>query len=131
VVLVALGLMLLVVPGAIAFVLFGLSGPVVEIEQRTVGGAFRRSLGLVRGNFWFVFWVLVPIELAGDAIGKAVEHAAHDWLGETLVSSWLAEAGSNVVLSPVFAVAAVLLTVELIHRRDGAGPRLHSAPGVT
>jgi hypothetical protein len=128
---VVVGLTLLIVPGVIVFVLFGLAGPVVEIEERTVRGAFRRSFDLVRGNFWFVFFVLAPIEVIGDAIGDTLAHFIHDWLGETLLASWLAEAGSNIVLSPLFAVAAVLLTVELIHRKDGAGPRLHSTPGVT
>jgi hypothetical protein len=131
VILVALGLVALIVPGVLVFVCFGLAGPVVEIEERTVLGAFRRSFELVRGSFWFVFWVLVPIEVIGDAIGEGLAHLVHDWLGETLVASWLAEASSNIVLSPLFAVAAVLLTVELIHRNDGSGPQLHSAPGVT
>jgi hypothetical protein len=128
---VVVGLTLLIVPGIIVFVLFGLAGPVVEIEERTVRDALRRSFDLVRGKFWFVFWVLAPIEVVGDAIGEALTHFVHDWLGETFLASWLAEASSNIVLSPVFAVAAVLLTVDLIHRKDGEGPRLHSAPGVT
>lgn len=131
VILVAVGLALVIVPGVLVFVWLGLAGPIVEIEERTVRGAFRRSWKLVRGNFWFVFWVLVPVEVVGDALGDGVAHLIHDWLGETFVSSWLAEAASNIVLSPLFAVAAVLLTVELIHQKDGSGPRLHSAPGVT
>lgn len=125
---VAVGLVLAIVPGAIAFVWLGLAGPVVELEERTVGGALRRSLALVRGNFWLVFWVLVPIEVIGDAIGEGLVHLVHDLLGEGLLASWLAEASSNVVLSPIFALAAVLLTVELINRKDGTGPRLNPTP---
>jgi membrane-anchored glycerophosphoryl diester phosphodiesterase (GDPDase) len=128
---VIVGLTALIVPGILVFVFLGLAGPVVELEERTVRGAFRRSWELVRGSFWFVFWVLVPIEIVGDAIGEALAHFVHDWLGETFLASWLAEASSNIVLSPLFAVAAVLVTVELIHCKDGDGPRLHSAPGVT
>lgn len=128
---VIVGLTPLIVPGVLIFVFFGLAGPVVELEEQTVRGAFGRSWRLVRGNFWFVFWILVPIEIVGDAIGEALVHFVHDWLGETFVASWLAEASSNLVLSPLFAVAAVLLTIELIHRKDGDGPQLHSAPGAT
>lgn len=128
---VVVGLTVLFVPGVLVFVFLGLAGPVVELEERTVGGAFGRSWEIVRGNFWFVFWVLAPIEVVGDAIGEALVHLVHDWLGDTFIASWLAEASSNIVLSPLFAVAAVLLTIELIHRKDGDGPRLHSAPGVT
>ena len=67
VVIVAVGLLLVVVPGLAAFVLLGLAGPAVELEKRTVRGALARSFRLVRTDFWLVFWVLVPIELVGDA----------------------------------------------------------------
>jgi hypothetical protein len=125
---VVVGLTALIVPGVLVFVFLGLAGPVVELEERTVRGAFRRSWEIVRGSFWFVFWILAPIELVGDAIGEALVHFVHDWLGDTFLAGWLAESASNIVLSPLFAVAAVLLTVELIHRKDGDGPRLNSAP---
>lgn len=126
---VAIGLALVVVPGILVFVWLGLSGPIVELEDRRVRRAFARSVRLIRGNFWFVFWILVPIEVAGDAIGEAVAAAVHAQFGHTLVAGWIAETASNVVLSPFFAVAAVLLTVDLIHLKDGEGPRLNSEPG--
>jgi hypothetical protein len=126
VILVAVGLLLIVVPGVAAFVFLGLAGPAVEVEEQTVWGALRRSFQLVRSDFWLVFWVLVPIELAGDALGSAAEHYAHELLGDTFFSTWLSEAGSNVVLSPVFAIAAVLLLTRLIAAVDGSGPRIRS-----
>jgi hypothetical protein len=125
---VALGLLLGFVPGLLAFVFLGLAGPAVEIEEQSALGALRRSLQLVRGHFWLVFWVLVPIEIAGDAIGHGLAALVHDLFGDTFLATWLAEALANVVLSPVFAVAAVLLTVDLIAARDGAAPPLHSEP---
>jgi len=128
VIVVAAGLVLFFVPGAILFVFLGLAGPVVELEERTVRGALARSWRLVRGNFWFVFWVLVPIEIVGDALGEAVAGGIHGLLGHSFFSSWLAESASNIVLSPVFAIAAVLLTVELIAARDGEGPQVNHAP---
>jgi len=45
-----------------------------------------------------------------------------------LLSRERSESASNIALSPVFAVAAVLLTVDLIAARDGAGPHLNVAP---
>lgn len=125
---VAAGLFLLVVPGVLAFVLLGLAGPVVEIEEGSPGSALRRSFLLVRGNFWFVFWILIPIELVGDSVGGGIAGLVHHLLGDTFLATWLAEALSNAVFSPVFAVAAVLLTVELIGAREGIAPPLHSAP---
>ncbi len=121
---VLVGMLAAVVPGVLVFVWFGLSGPVVELEDRTVRGALARSWRLVHHNFWLVFFVLVPIEIVGDAIGEALAGLVHDLLGHTLVASWLAESVSNIFLTPVFAIAAVLLTVDLIAAKDGSGPRI-------
>lgn len=125
---VAAGLSIALIPGVIAFVFLGLAGPAVEIEERSAHRALLRSMQLVRGNFWLVFWVLVPIEIVGDAIGGGVAGLVHGLFGDTFVATWLAEALSNVALSPVFAVAAVLLTVDLIAARDGTAPPLHHEP---
>jgi hypothetical protein len=126
--LVAIGLLLGLIPGLLAFVYLGLSGPVVEIEERSARGALARSMRLVRGNFWLVLLVLLPIQVAGDAIGHLLAGLVHDLLGHTFVATWLAEAVSDIALSPLFAVAAVLLTIELIAEREGKAPPLHSAP---
>ncbi|HET7508808.1 MAG TPA: hypothetical protein VFJ65_01025 [Solirubrobacterales bacterium] len=125
---VALGLLLGFIPGLLAFVFLGLAGPVVEIEERSAHRALLRSFQLVRGNFWLVFWVMVPIEIAGDAIGNGLAGLVHHLFGDTFIATWLAESVSNIALSPVFAVAAVLLTVDLIAARDGVAPPLHSEP---
>lgn len=126
--LVALGLLLGVVPGILAFVWLALAGPVVELEDRTAFGALRRSMALVRGNFWLVFFVLAPIEILGDAIGGGLAAGVHAIFGHTFVATWLAESLSDAALSPVFAVAAVLLTVELTRAKDGTAPPLHATP---
>ncbi|HEX5593949.1 MAG TPA: hypothetical protein VFX35_11450 [Solirubrobacterales bacterium] len=125
---VAVGLLVGLVPGVLAFVFLGLAGPIVEIEERSAVAALRRSFQLVRGSFWFVFWVLVPIEVIGDAIGGGLAAIVHHELGDTFVATWLAEAVANAFLSPVFAVAAVLLTVDLIARKEGTAPPLHAHP---
>ncbi|HET7574070.1 MAG TPA: hypothetical protein VFJ99_03040 [Solirubrobacterales bacterium] len=124
--LVALGLVMGFLPGVLVFVFLGLAGPVVEIEERGPAAALARSFRLVRGSFWLVFWVLVPIEIVGDAIGGGLAALVHDLLGEDFLGTWLAEAVSNAFLSPVFAIAAVLLSVDLIAAKDGP----HAAPAL-
>jgi hypothetical protein len=130
--LVIVGLLLFFVPGILVFVWFGLAGPIVELEGRTVGGALRRSASLVRHNFWLVFFVLGPVEIVGDLVAELVGHLVHDALGETFLASWLAESAASIVFTPVFAIAAVLLTLDLIARRGetepGEGSSLESAP---
>jgi hypothetical protein len=128
VLIVVVGLLLLIVPGVLAFVWFGLAGPVVELEKHSVRGALRRSWRLVRGSFWTVLLVLGPIELVGDAVGELVAGIVHGALGHSFVATWLADFAANLFLTPIFAVAAVLLTLDLIAEKDGSGPRLNPAP---
>jgi hypothetical protein len=125
---VAVGLLLAVVPGVLAFVWLGLAGPIVEIEGQTPIAALRRSFDLVRGNFWLVFFVLAPIEIVGDSLGEGLAALVHAAFGHTFVATWLAEAFSDAALSPAFAVAAVLLTVELMKEKTGEAPPLHATP---
>lgn len=127
-VLVAVGLVLLVAPGVAAFVWFALAAPVVEIEGRGVRAAFARSVRLIRGRFWAVLAVLLPIEVLGDAITGLATTLATDLFGDGLLSHWLGDVLSNLAFTPFYAVAAVLLTVTLIREKEGGGPRLHSEP---
>jgi hypothetical protein len=127
-VLVAVGVVAFVVPGILAFVYLGLAAPVVEIEHHGVRAALARSFRLVRGHFWLALAVLVPIEIGSDAVTRIATGLAHGLLGDSLVAEWLTDTASNVVLTPFYAVAAVLLTLDLIAKEDGAAPALHSAP---
>jgi hypothetical protein len=126
---VAIGTLLLVVPGILAFVWLALAAPVIEIERRGVRDSLRRSLQLVRGRFWLVLAVLFPIEVVGEAVTAAATGLADDLVGDrTLISHWLADVLSNLAFTPFYAVAAVILTVGLIHEKDGSGPALRVAP---
>jgi predicted secreted protein len=61
-VLVVVGVIALVIPGLIMFTLFSLTGPVIEIENRPVRAALRRSAHLVRPHFWWVaLFAAVPL----------------------------------------------------------------------
>jgi hypothetical protein len=127
-VLVAIGMIAFVVPGVLAFVYLGMAAPVVEIEHRSVRGAFARSARLVRGRFWRVLAILVPIEIASDAVSGGATGLAHSLLGGSIFAEWLADTSTNVLLTPFYAVAAVLLTLDLVAEKDGTRPRLHSSP---
>jgi hypothetical protein len=129
-VLVAFGVLAFVLPGILVFVYLGLAAPIVEIEHRGVGDAIARSLSLVRGHFWLVLAVLVPIEIVSDGLTDLATAGAHALLGDSLVAEWLVDTATNVVLTPFYAVAAVLLTLDLIADRDGTGPRLRASPSV-
>jgi hypothetical protein len=125
---VAVGFAALVVPGIMAFVYLSFAAPIVEIEHRGVRAALARSVRLVCGRFWFVLAALVPIEIASNAVGAIATHTVYGLFGDSVIAAWLTDTASNVLLTPIYAVAAVLLTLDLIAERDGVSPRLHSAP---
>lgn len=127
-VLVAIGVLAFLVPGILIFVYLGLAAPVVEIEHHGVRAALVRSVRLVRGHFWLVLAVLVPIEIGSDAATGLATHLTHALLGDSLVAAWFTDTATNILLTPFYAVAAVLLAVGLIAARDGTNPRLHSSP---
>lgn len=124
---VALGLVFFFVPGILVFVWFGLAAPVVEIEHHGIRQAFARSARLVRGKFVVVAAVLIPIEIVGDVLTELATTLAHDLLGGSLLAEWLADVLSNLAFTPFYAVAAVLLAVDLI-REKGGEVELRSQP---
>jgi hypothetical protein len=124
----ALGTVAFIVPGVLVFVYLSLAGPVVELEKRGIWDGFKRSFGLVRGHFWMAAGVLIPIEIVGDGINEALVEGAHGLLGHGLLASWVGEAVGNIVTAPVVSVAIVLLTLDLIHHRDGNAPTLKRRP---
>lgn len=123
-----LGTIAVIVPGILVFVYLSLSGPVVELEKRGVWDGFRRSFSLVRGHFWMAAAVLIPVEIVGDAINDAIVAGAHHLFGHHLLAAWVGESIGNIVTAPVASVAFVLLTLDLIHHRDGVAPRLKRRP---
>jgi Uncharacterised protein family (UPF0259) len=123
-----IGLIALVVPGILVLIYLSLAGPVVELESRGIWAGFKRSFHLVRGHFWMVAAVVVPIETVGDGINEAIVDALHHGLGGGLIAAWIGESVGNIVTAPVFAVAIVLLTLDLIHHQDGSAPKLKRRP---
>jgi hypothetical protein len=115
---VAAGLVLLVIPGVVAFTWFALAPAAVEIEGRGVRDAFRRSRELVRGNFWRVLALLAPVVIVGEALGELLGSSGPWLLGETFAGDWLGTAVVDIATAPLYALAAVTAAHHL-----GATPR--------
>jgi hypothetical protein len=112
--LIVLAGLLLVVPGLVFFTWFALAGPVVEIEGRGAVPALRRSRELVRGCFWPVFAVVIPIELVTDVLTDGASALATWAVGDTLLGDWAGAVLAGVLVAPLFAVAVVVLAYRLI-----------------
>jgi hypothetical protein len=108
------GLALFVVPGVIIFTLWSLVGPVITIEDRPVGSAFRRSWRLVRPCFWITLClVTVPLQ-----VEQAVLHAIHyaEIFDHPVVPAFLLNGLLGMVIGSVVGLVEVVLAYELIAR---------------
>jgi hypothetical protein len=123
-----IGVAAFIVPAFFVFVYLSLAGPVVELEKLGVVAGFKRSFHLVRGHFWMAAAVLIPVEIVGDGVNEALVEAAHSLLGHGLLAAWVGESVGNIITAPVVSVAIVVLTLDLIHHRDGSAPILKRRP---
>jgi hypothetical protein len=106
------GLAVFVVPGVVVFTLFSLVGPMITIENRTTGGAFRRSWHLVRRNFWLTF-VLVTLPLQ---IEQAVLHAIDytSLFDHPVLPAFLLNGLLGTIIGSAVGLVEVVLAYELI-----------------
>jgi hypothetical protein len=92
---------------------------VVEIEERGIGAAFRRSRELVRGSAWTVLTILLAITVVIELLAQADQAGINALLGHSLLADWLGGLIANILVTPLYAVAAVVLTIELIEAKGG------------
>ncbi len=123
---VAIGFVLLIVPGLFLLTIWAVTIPTVVLERRGVFEALGRSRELVKGNAWQVFGVLVvliALQLIATLILVAIFIGIGDFAG-AVIGSLLA----TVLLAPLGAIAATVLYLELRRIREGAAPAAAAAP---
>lgn len=116
----AIGLLLLVVPGLIFLTWFALAGPIIELEGTPVRAALKRSRELVRGHFWAVLSVVLPISIGSELLSTVSLNWFQEVIHNHIISDWAGEAVSGIVLSPIYAVAVVLMTLHLSAQKESA-----------
>ena len=111
---IALGFVLLIVPGLILLTWWCLIAPVIVLEKKRVGESFSRSRELVRGHAWTVFGIVIITVLA-SAIASGVIQSIFSFLGPFL-RYWIGGTIANAIVDPFIAVA---LTLMYFHLREG------------
>jgi hypothetical protein len=110
------GLALFVIPGVVVFTLWSLVGPVITIEDRSVGSALRRSWRLVRPHFWLTFGlVTLPLQVEQTAL-----HAIHytEIFDHPLVPAFVVNGLLGMVIGSVVGLVEVVLAYDLISSAD-------------
>ena len=105
---VALGLILLVIPGIVFFTYFLIAPALIEINDLTIRDAFRQALYLVRGSFWRVLGIAVLVLIVSDTVTGLLEAPIHGVEGEVLFNLVV-----HAVVEPFSALVTVLLAFSL------------------
>lgn len=111
---IAVGLLVFLLPGALLFTWFVLAAPLIEIERCGLVEAFRRSRQLVRGNFFRVALAIIPLSLAIDIPAEAVQSIDLSGTVATYLLHWALTTLVSVLTAPFYALAAALTTHELL-----------------
>jgi hypothetical protein len=125
---VIVGFILIIIPGLIALTFLAVVAPAVVIERAGVTGSLSRSRELVSGNAWRVFGVIVVLFLLTAIIGSIL-NAIGGSISDSFVGYALGDLVGRVLLSPLSAIAATVLFVEL--RRSKGQPLAEDATGTT
>lgn len=108
---IALGLLLLIVPGLVLLTWWILLIPVIVLEGRSAGEAFSRSRELVRGYGWSVFGVIVLtilVVIAFNIVLSILLLPVSDWL-----QSFISNVVSGTVVTPFVALTWTILYFRL------------------
>jgi hypothetical protein len=116
-------LVFLVLPALAWLAAVGLAVPVLALERRSFGDAFRRAFALARADVVHVLGSLAALTIVVVAAAAAMAFVLRDFGDQAVTAaSFIAWA----VVSPVFFLGAALLYHDQAARLDSAGPQRRS-----
>ncbi len=119
---IVIGFVLIIIPGLILITIWSVAAPVVVLEHPGVLAALGRSRGLVRGNGWQVFGVILMLYILVGVVSFIIEGAA-DSAGSGV--GIVVRVIVGVLTAPLPALAAAVLYFELrgapVSQTPGAG----------
>jgi hypothetical protein len=133
-IIIVIGFILIIVPGLIALTFLAVVAPAVVIDRLGVTDALRRSRELVGGNAWRVFGVLVVLFLVTALVSGIVNAIGGSVSDDSFAGFAVAELIVRVLLTPLSAIAATVMYVELRRAKgeplaeDAAAPATPATP---
>lgn len=122
---IAIGLVLLIVPGLVLLTWWSLIIPVIVLERLGVLASFSRSRELVRGNGWRVFGVVVLFGITQAILSSILRALLSDAAG-SFAGYAIGELIANTLVGPLSAIAVAVVYFELTR---GGPARAPAAPG--
>jgi hypothetical protein len=119
---IAIGFVLIIVPGLILLTIWAVIAPSIVVEDRGVFEAFARSRELVRGHGWQVFGAIVLAFLIVFVVGlvASIVGAAIGNVGQVILQT-----AASVATAPVAALVSSILFFDL---GGGSGAPVASMP---
>jgi hypothetical protein len=117
---IAVGLLLLIIPGLILLSFWAVVAPVIVIERSGIVDAFKRSMGLVRGTAKQVFGVIVLLFILQFLVSTMLQ-AIGAGIGDNPGTRGIASLIGQVLVAPLSALAAAVMYFEL-RRLHGEEP---------
>ncbi len=114
---IAIGFLLLIVPGLFLLTIWSVVAPAIVVEGKSVGEAFSRSRELVKGHGWTVFAVVLITAIL-SAIASGLLQLAFSFLPRFL-EIFIGGTIASAVVAPFTATA---LTVMFFRLRDSVSP---------
>jgi hypothetical protein len=111
---VAVGFLLLIIPGFILLVFLSVSEPALIVENRRGTEAMSRSWNLVRGHFWHALVVILVAAIITGVIGGILSAIG----GDNWFVAWIFTAIAQIITAPFTALVTVLLYLDLRARSE-------------
>ena len=125
---IAIGFVLLIIPGLFLLTIWAVIVPVIVVERAGVFDSFGRSHQLVKGSGWQVFGVIVVIFLVSIVV-RAIIHGIIGGISDDSFAGYaVADLIVNVILVPLSALAASVMYFELRRVKGEALPEAGAAP---
>jgi hypothetical protein len=115
----ALGLVLLIVPGLVFFARYVLAGPLLKLEGAGVRRAFRRSRELSRGHAPPLLALLGGLWLATDLLSSYLGEGGGISFGGSFVGDWAVATVIELLVTPIWAVGVCVVTLRLLQLEQG------------
>lgn len=123
---VAIGLLLLIVPGIFLATMWAVTGPAIVVERAGIIDAFQRSWDLVKGQFWPVLGAYV-IAFLILAVGVIVAGIIGVAIG-SLIAIILLTIVFSIIAAPVVALVSAIIFFDLGGGQAAAAPAAPAQP---
>jgi hypothetical protein len=118
---VAIGFVLLIIPGIILLVFLSMAVPAFVVERLGVTAAMSRSWNLVKGNWWHTLGVIFVAWLITAVITRILGAIG----GSSFLGVWIFSTIAQIITAPFEALVSVVLYVDLRARHEGlSSPQL-------